>query len=238
MRKTRGKMISQADKQEWMLGLCALILTTLVVINQKGEYLAAETKASKTKYVVVVDPGHGGKDPGKIAADGQTEKDLNLQVAKIVKKELEKKGVDVMLTRSKDTTATGKEDSGKGEDMNARIDMINQELVDLCVSIHMNSYPTENVSGAQVFYYTNSEEGKALAKIIQDQLIRTADPTNTRQEKGDKSYYILVHSSCPTVIVECGFLSCPAEEEKLKNQEYQIKLAKAICQGVLDYFSP
>lgn len=238
MKKRKEQKISRADKQEWMLGLCILILTVLIVLNLKDEYQAAEVKTKKRPYTVVVDPGHGGKDPGKISARGVQEKNLNLQVSKKLKKELEKAGMKVKLTREEDTTATGKPESGKGEDMNARIGTINDEMVDICVSIHMNSYPSANVSGAQVFYYQNSTSGEKLAKKIQDILVQDVDRNNNRREKSDNSYYILVHSSCPTVIVECGFLSSIEEEAKLKSEEYQWRLAKAITKGITNYFSP
>ena len=239
MKTKHRKKISQADKQEWMLGLCTLILTALIVLNVKNDLVKARSMAGSNKegYTVVVDPGHGGQDPGKIGAEGQVEKDLNLAIANYLKEELEKHDVKVIMTRTEDVTSTGEANSSKGEDMNARIRVINAEEVDLCVSIHQNSYTSSEIHGAQVFYYTASEGGKALASSIQKRLVEDVDPENTRVEKADSSYYILVHSGCPTVIVECGFLSNPEEAEKLSDKEYQEKVAAAVCNGILDYFS-
>ena len=230
------KKISRADKIEWMLGLCVLIITTLTIMQIEDDYERVMGKNEKG-YTIVVDAGHGGKDPGKIGITGQLEKDINLMISQKVKEQLEKEGMHVIMTRTEDVTATGSKDSSKGEDMNARIDIINQEMVDLCVSIHQNSYTSEEVSGAQVFYYTNSKEGKTLAQKIQGRLIEFVNPQNHRQEKADNSYYILLHSSCPTVIVECGFLSNSKEALSLEKPDYQDKIAQAICLGIQDYLS-
>ncbi|MGN0312176.1 MAG: N-acetylmuramoyl-L-alanine amidase [Lachnospiraceae bacterium] len=239
MKTKHRKTISQADKEERMLGLCTLILTALIVLNVKNDLVKAGTTAATKKagYTIVVDSGHGGQDPGKIGVDGQVEKDLNLAIATSLQEKLVEHNVHVIMTRTEDVTATGEVNSSKGEDMNARIRMINDENVDLCVSIHQNSYTSSDIHGAQAFYYTASEEGKALANSIQNRLVSDVDPENTRVEKADSSYYILVHSSCPTVIVECGFLSNPEEAKKLSDKEYQEKTATAICDGILDYFS-
>lgn len=238
MKKKNRKKISQADKQEWMLGLFALIMTTLAVMALRTEPVMAEIKKGEAKEkIIVIDPGHGGKDPGKIGIDNQKEKDINLSIALLLKEELEKKNYKVILTRTDDTTATGEEESNKAQDMNARIHVMEKEKPHLCVSIHQNSYTTEDVHGAQVFYYTNSIEGKRLASLLQESIRNEVDRENKRQIKPDNSYYILLHSPCPTVIVECGFLSNRKEASNLVEKEYQKKLVNGICKGILEYFA-
>ena len=91
------------------------------------------------------------------------------------------------------------------------------------------------MKGAQVFYYEQSKQGKALAEAIQSSLIAQADPENTRTAKSNSSYYLLKKTPSPTVIVECGFLSSPTEAALLLDPEYQDKLANAICEGILTY---
>ena len=103
------------------------------------------------------------------------------------------------------------------------------------VSIHQNSYPSEKVSGAQVFYFTESEEGLELATILQNSLITNLDPSNKRQPKGNDSYYLLKKTPTPTVIVECGFLTSPIEAALLNTAEYQEKVANAIYLGIIEY---
>ena len=100
------------------------------------------------------------------------------------------------------------------------------------VSIHQNSYSAEYVHGAQVFYYSTSSDGKALAECIQEHLISEADPSNTRAAKGNSEYLVLRESPCTAVIIECGFLSNTKECSDLCNDEYQTALANAICNAV------
>ena len=103
------------------------------------------------------------------------------------------------------------------------------------MSIHQNSYTTEDIKGAQVFYYGQSENGKRLADVLQKHLISEVDPQNTRVAKANESYYLLKKTPTPTVIVECGFLSNQSEADLLLTEDYQSKLAHAIYLGILSY---
>ena len=105
----------------------------------------------------------------------------------------------------------------------------------LTVSIHQNSYPDPSVCGPQVFYYEQSAEGEKLASSIQASLNEALGVARPRVQKGNGSYYILKRSLGTTVIVECGFLSNPAEETKLQEEGYQDQVVKAICDGILSY---
>ncbi|RHR21221.1 N-acetylmuramoyl-L-alanine amidase [Clostridium sp. AF19-22AC] len=189
---------------------------------------AAQAKA-EGKQVIAIDAGHGGKDPGKVGINQALEKDLNLEIAKKVKSNLEKQGFAVVMTRE---DAEGLADS-KAEDMKARVSIINKAKPSLAVSIHQNSYPEESIHGAQVFYYTHSKEGENAAKIMQQALL-TADPDNKRQAKANDTYYMLKKTEVPVIIVECGFLSNSQEAEKLGSDEYQNALAEAISEGIKD----
>ena len=100
------------------------------------------------------------------------------------------------------------------------------------VCIHQNSYQDAQIHGAQVFYYSHSEEGKRMAEVMQKALLK-ADEENTRQAKANDTYYLLKRTEVPTIIVECGFLSNPEEAAKLVSPKYQEKLAEAIAEGIL-----
>lgn len=178
---------------------------------------------------------HGDQDPGKIGVNDALEKDVNLQIAKKIKKLLEKKKIKVIMTREDDTTLA-REGGGsqKVQDMKARVELINETKPNLAVSIHQNSYPEESVHGAQVFYFTHSAEGERAAGIMQKALL-TVDPENSRQEKADDGYYLLRRTEAPTIIVECGFLSNREEAGKLVDKEYQKKVAEAVVQGIEEY---
>lgn len=121
----------------------------------------------------------------------------------------------------------------KIEDMKERIRIINEARPDLAVSIHQNSYPQESIRGAQVFYFTHSQEGKRAAEIMQENL-RLFDPQNKREAKANNTYYMLKKTEVPTIIVECGFLSNWEEAKKLASEEYQEKISQVICDGIIN----
>lgn len=187
-------------------------------------------------YVVVVDSGHGGRDGGKVSDSGVLEKDVNLQIALMLKEELEKQGIKVVMTRQTDEGLYEESDSNKKTaDMQARIAIIEESGCDVAISIHQNSYSDSSVKGAQCFYYEGSKEGKKLAETIQSRLVSGVDPGNHRLAKGNNSYYLLKKTDVPLVIVECGFLSNPEETALLTTSEYQQKLAENIAKAVVSY---
>ena len=193
-----------------------------------------------TDKVIVLDAGHGAPDGGAVGNSGVLEKDINLAITQKVQRLLEKTGAVVLLTRA--------DDNAIADDMNAKIrdikrsDLKNRKNfrngadVDIFVSLHMNKFEQQQYHGAQVFY-AGPEAAKALGETLQSELIAIADPENARVAKpADKSIYILKDSPIPAVIVECGFLSNPAEEKKLQTPEYQDKIAWAVYSGILKYF--
>lgn len=201
-----------------------LILNCVLYCNKAG---------MQRKLVVVIDAGHGGNDPGKIGVDNIKEKDVNLQIALCLKAQLQVRGVKVVLTRDADVClATEGAANKKVSDMHNRVSLINASGADYMISIHQNSYPETEISGPQVFYYGPSDKSKELAQTIQAQLIADLQPPKEREIKTGNDLYILKNSSCPGVIVECGFLSNPTECGNLQNPEYQQKIAVAIARAV------
>ena len=188
--------------------------------------------------VVVLDAGHGGVDPGKVGVDGTLEKDINLQVTLLLKRYLEAADVKVILTRDADEGLYQSGDTNKKRaDMEARCAIIQQAQPRLVVSIHQNSYHEASVKGAQVFYYKGSVQGQQLAQMLQQSFDRVLGENNTRQAKGNDQYYLLLHTSCPVVIVECGFLSNWEETAKLKDPSYQEQIAWSLHMGILQYIN-
>lgn len=193
-------------------------------------------KSNTNKKKILIDAGHGGTDPGKVSSDKTLEKDVNLEIAKELGNYLKKQGMEVYYTRQTDCGLYGKNSKNKkAEDMYKRCQIAENVQPDLMISIHQNSYTDSGVCGAQVFYYETSEKSKRLGEAIQEGLIECADPANHRKVKANKSYYILKKTVCPTVIVECGFLSNEAECQKLKTPTYQKKLIKGMYRGILRY---
>ena len=215
--------------------LFSLILILLIWQSQTGEEATLNQTAEGTKAVVVLDPGHGGFDPGKVGTKGTLEKDINLAIAKKVEKLLADNGYVVSMTRTEDMAlCSGNESSKKLTDMKNRVAFIEKADPVLAVSIHQNSF-SAGTKGAQVFYYTGSEEGKKLANIIQGSIRDAVGDDNHRVEKANDSYYMLRKVSCPLVSVECGFLSNPEEETLLCDQKYQEKMARGICEGIENF---
>lgn len=166
------------------------------------------------------------------------EKDLNLAIAKRVKALLEANDVKVVMTRKDEKGLYQDGDSNKKvKDMKNRLAAMTKVKPSLVVSIHQNSYPQESIKGAQVFYYSTSQEGKAIAELFQKQLREHLDRENHREAKGNDSYYLLKKTPYPIVIVECGFLSNWQEAEALITGDYQEKVAWAIHMGVMEYLN-
>jgi N-acetylmuramoyl-L-alanine amidase len=221
-----------------MISIFLLVCSIALIDVHIDSVFLQQTLGEDSKYTVVIDAGHGGFDSGKVGVDGTLEKDVNLSIAKKLEALLLASDVRVIMVR-KDDHGLYKESSPnkKREDMAARASIMNPSNVDCIISIQQNSYTQESVDGAQVFYYTDSEDGKNLASLIQNSLIQRADPSNHRQEKPNNSYYLLKYTQNPIVIVECGFLSNWSESKKLVDDTYQQTLAWAIHLGVLQYLN-
>jgi N-acetylmuramoyl-L-alanine amidase len=191
-----------------------------------------ETENALTDRLIVIDAGHGGFDPGTIGVTGTEEDGLNLLVANHLKGALEAYGAKVIMTRSNEKALA----ETKDEDMAKRRQIITDSGSDIVVSIHMNSFSDSSVSGPLVIFMQGSVKGEKLAKNIQQKLLEALKP---EQENSARSgdLYILRSGLQPCVIVECGYLSNEKEEKLLLQDDYQEKLADAICSGVNQYFS-
>lgn len=214
-------------KRKIELCMTLLLLLGAIVASKQLSQLVTSDDVQGSEPFIVLDAGHGGNDPGKVGVNDVLEKDINLQIAQKVRESLEEQGIQVVMTREDDSA----EDS-KLEDMKKRVALINEVKPEIVVSIHQNSYSEENVKGAQVFYYTHSENSKVAAEIMQEEL-KNIDSENTREAKGNDTFYMLKKTEVPTIIVECGFLSNEMEAEKLVTEAYQNELVNAICMGIL-----
>ena len=210
-----------------------LILAGLLSLSKNLQKYVSSGNVVAAGKVIVIDSGHGGDDPGKIGINQAKEKDVNLKIAKKVKKRLKKEGWKVVMTREEDVMlGDAQKGNRKIHDMKARVELINKTMPAMAVSIHQNSYQEAEIHGAQVFYYSHSQDGKRMAETMQRALLM-ADEENTRQAKANDTYYLLKRTEVPTIIVECGFLSNPQEAEKLTEDGYQKKLAQAITSGII-----
>jgi N-acetylmuramoyl-L-alanine amidase len=189
--------------------------------------------------IIYLDPGHGGPDGG--AGDEEVvEKDIALSVALKLRDYLQEQGALVLLTRETDTDLADEETRGysrrKVEDLQKRLQLINESDASLYLSIHLNAIPSSRWSGAQTFYYPRYKENRRIATFIQEEL--RVSPENTdRLAKVINNVYLIKNAKKPGALVEIGFLSNPEEKRNLMNDRYQDKVAEAIYRGVLRYFT-
>ncbi|WP_235068876.1 N-acetylmuramoyl-L-alanine amidase CwlD [Turicibacter sp. TJ11] len=215
-----------------ILLLVAVFFSFIPVIIGKYQENLNENNHSVT---IVLDAGHGGKDGGASSASGIVEKEVVLSVTKKVENYLRMQGINVILTRDGDYDLAAKDAKPrKTEDLSKRVQIMNSQENGLVVSIHANAIGNSSWSGAQTFYDPKSLENKQLATAIMNSMKNNLE-TTTREAKAISSLFILKNSTVPTTLVEIGFLSNPAEAEKLNTESYQDQIAYAIYEGILYY---
>lgn len=231
------------QKQERIMRIIMSIILPMAMLFLSKEMATAQVlymgkTIESEKMCIVVDAGHGGKDPGKVGVSGCYEKDINLRIAEKLKAFLEMEGIEVVFTRDGDYGLYAETDTNKkNADMRNRVKLIEETNPLLTVSIHQNSYSDSSIKGAQTFYCSSSGESKELAGIIQERLINTLDKKNHRKAKANDNYYLLENTTCPIVIVECGFMSNEDECNNLESDYYQEKVAWAIYIGIMQYLN-
>jgi len=209
------------------------IIVFLIIINTRES--AAKTVSDYKVSVLVLDPGHGGIDGGAIAKSGVKESDINLDIALKTAAIADFVGVKTVLTRETDTD--GFEDGTYSERQNLlnRVETVNSINGAVLVSIHQNQYPSELVRGAEVMY-ASTEGSMELAQILQDNLITQIDSENRRVARPAPEELLLTSSiGCTGVLMECGFMSCPEEAEKLCSRDYQLKISEIIIASYIKY---
>lgn len=186
--------------------------------------------------ILVIDPGHGGFDPGAVRG-GVYEKNISLKVAMKLKKELEEKGATVIVTRDSDYNLAIPglhKRAAHRYDLKKRLEIAEQSKAVLFVSIHVNSINFTSCRGAEAFYNPKSQKSKLLAERIQDEL-RTIPGMEKRIDK-PSDCFILSNAKIPAVLVEIGYLSNPDERKKLLSDDYQTLLGGKISRGIQRYF--
>ncbi len=206
--------------------------------NENAVFTGAGVSKNKT---IILDAGHGGFDGGTASSDGTIEKDINLQITLKIKALLELYGYDIIMTRTDDSSIHDKDAQSirqqKVTDIRNREKIIKENPNSLFVSIHQNFFADSSVHGAQVFYSKNNTSSSVLAQSISDAIASHIQPDNKRKiKKSGTEIYLLYHSTVPSVMVECGFMSNYNDLTNLKNENYQMKLAMAIVDGITNYY--
>lgn len=223
-----------------LLGVfCFSAILCTSVNNTRDSIMVSATPVSSK--VVVLDAGHGKPDGGAESKNGITEEKTNLDIVLKLQKYLEESGSTVILTRSDENGIYDLDKQTlkdkKVSDAKNRVKIGNESSADIFVSIHLNKGDSSKYNGWQTFYREDDENGKRLAKCVQDGLKGTIKIENKRTENAISGIYITDHVEIPITIVECGFLSNPQEEKKLVTEEYQNELAWGIYTGILNYFN-
>ena len=180
----------------------------------------AQAGGEDFRGTIVIDPGHGGKDPGAIAITGDKEKDIVLAVARSLAVKLQQRGARVVLTRGDDRFL----------ELEQRSEIANRAKADLFVSIHADSAANRSAQGFTVYV---SRGASASSRHAADAIIRGLCATGL-DNRGVRAadYRVLVRTNCPAVLVELGYLSNRADAAKLQNDAFQTRLADAICEGI------
>ena len=211
------------------------LLITILSILSINIIHASNNELSLLGKVIYIDPGHGGKDPGAVYKDIY-ESSINLEISKKIYDILISKGAIVYLTRDGDyDLSVINAVNRKRSDLSRRANIINNSMCDMYISIHLNSINSSVWSGAQVFYDDVNPKNKKIAEIMQQELSK--DFNTNREYKETDEMYLHQRVTRPGVLIEAGFLSNPNERYLLTQENYQMKLAQTIVNGIEKYFN-
>ena len=229
-------MISWKRHRKWLAA--AAIVLAIALTAGACLYVLAQTAAGSPRMTIVIDAGHGGIDGGVVGREtGVKESDLNLSLSRLLQTEFEEAGFLVVQTRPTEAGLYGMATAGyKRRDMERRAEIIRGSAPAAVISVHQNFFSLTSRRGAQVFFREGNELSRTLACSIQTALNRMPECVRTSEAlAGD--YYVLNCSGYASVIVECGFLSNPADEALLVTEAYGRRLAETICAGTLAFLA-
>jgi N-acetylmuramoyl-L-alanine amidase len=180
--------------------------------------------AAQGQRMIVIDPGHGGPDPGAIGHGGIQEKDVVFDVSQQVSQLLSQQGMQVVMTRNADVDV----------DLPPRVALAERSNADVFVSIHANaiSMSRPEINGLETYYFA-SREGRQLAEAIHNSILQSVNvgDRGVRQAR----FYVLRKTSMPSVLVEMGFLTNPEDASNLADPNHRRQMAEAISRGILKY---
>lgn len=208
-----------------------IIIITIIVLLSSLDLISAKN-LPLLGIVITIDPGHGGRDPGTMY-NSIKEKDLNLEISKVLEKELTKNGAIVYMIRTSDIDLSSIYDSKKKRgDLYRRLLKIKENKSNLYLSIHINWYQNSTHKGAEVLYNSINKNNKILAEAIMNEF-----KTNQKSKREIKktNLYMYKNITTPGVLIETGYLSNPTERRLLQSENYQKELAKSITNGVKNY---
>ena len=200
-----------------------------------------EVANSLTSKLIVLDAGHGGEDGGTVGTNGIYEKELNLDMTEALDDYLRFAGFEVVQTRTEDVLLYDRNVDFRGRkkilDLVARYKIAEALMPDLFVSVHMNAFPDGRYSGLTVYYSPNNSKSYDAAEKIRADVVEKIQHDNRRElKKASSNIYLLNRLHCPSVLVECGFLSNEEECAKLSTEEYRHKLSLVLFSSISSFF--
>ena len=224
-------------KLEYLIPLFCLSLAAVSVLIFGGDKGLEVASVQRDNYLII-DPGHGGIDGGALSVSGDKESDINLDIAKKLSLIATLYGENVLLTRENDLARTDAKSYSEREDLMHRTEIVNSVPNAVLISIHQNCYPTSQPSGAQVLY-ANNDLSRQFGEISHENIIHFLQPENRRvAEPAPKKLYITSNAKCPTILVECGFMSNLSDLTKLKDAVYQTALSSVLFASYLQFRYP
>jgi len=226
-------------KYGWVGFLPFYLLVVIVFIGAAMWGSRATTTIVQNRPVVrentiVIDAGHGGIDGGATSCSGVLESKLNLDIALRLELVMQLLGYDTVMIRSTDTSIYTEGNtiaSQKVSDLKERVRIANETPNAILISIHQNTFSDGKYSGAQVFY-ANSEQSKELAHLLQTNFNQNLCLGSKRRVKKADGVYLMQNINATGVLLECGFISNPEEEAKLRSEGYQKQLCCVIASTV------
>lgn len=216
-----------------------VIIGLLFAAAGGGKAISAysQSRVISNRSCIIIDAGHGGVDGGATSCTGVLESKINLDIAKKLEDIMHLIGIKTLMIRNTDRSIHTQGNSIaeiKISDLKNRVKIANSTPNALLVSIHQNHYSESKYNGIQVFY-AKTNGSKELASDLQEEFLKTMSRDNRRQIKPAEGVYLMKHIECTGILVECGFISNPEEEAKLRNEDYQKKLCSVIAVTIGNY---
>lgn len=229
------------QEKKWISAYVLILCLTLLITCWGSHTVTVFSENSPIcrKHTIVIDPGHGGVDGGASSCTGVLESKFNLEIGLRLRDLLHFLGYETKMIRTEDISVYREGDTiarKKMSDLKERVRMVGEEENPVLLSIHQNFFPDGQYSGAQVFY-AQTEGSQALAENLQQDFVKNLNTGSKRQAKKSSGIYLMEHVSCPAVLIECGFLSNPEEEAKLRDKNYQQNLCCVMASTVAKFLS-
>lgn len=232
--------VAKSAKIAALIPIYAMILALTILIAMLSSRMVSVVTVEQSRpdrACVIIDAGHGGIDSGATSCTGVPESAINLQIAQRLEALLHLLGIKTVMVRTDDVSVYTEGDTiaaQKVSDLKRRVAIVKENSAALLISIHQNYFNDARYAGAQVFY-AKTQDSKQLAESLQRCFVENLNPGSNRMAKKAGGIYLMEHIGCTGVLVECGFLSNPADDAKLQQADYQKKICAILATELSTY---